>query len=145
MRTIILLFLALICSYSIASAQIPSWHALDGPTMQGGIFYDFVQKPDGTIFTTSEVNGVYRSTDDGKSWKQCIKGLRNCEGVSLALSPKGTLFCSNINAGLQPNIYRSLNNGDTWEEITISVQSTRTFAPRHIYCAAKHGKLKPME
>ncbi len=65
----------------------------------------------GDIFVGSNA-GIYRSTDDGNSWKR----LTREQTRSIAVHPEGTVYaswCSDIKCGL----YKSTDNGTTWEAV----------------------------
>jgi hypothetical protein len=69
--------------------------------------YAFVENSDGAIFVSGE-SGVYKSMDDGKSWKQVyfegyVTHLQAFNGILLASSNKGVL--------------RSANGGEQWEQV----------------------------
>jgi len=85
-------------------------------------------KENRTLYASAWENGVYKSTDDGKTWVKRSDGLGdpavNMRVCRLVLHPDGTLFCL-ITALLQDDVfvpqgvglYRSKDGAETWERI----------------------------
>ena len=81
------------------------------------------------LFVTMYGKGVYRSTNNGRTWKNASRGLpleRNNHTFLIRRHTDGTLFCS-ITASRHPGrkyppggLFRSMDNGDNWTEITAS-------------------------
>ena len=91
-----------------------------------------------TLYASAFEAGVYKSTDDGKTWVKRSDGLGdpnvNMRACRLILHPDGTLFC--LITGLQRDdvflpqgvgLYRSKDGAETWECIT---QSHRLLWPK---------------
>ncbi|MCI0695966.1 T9SS type A sorting domain-containing protein [candidate division KSB1 bacterium] len=81
----------------------------------------------GTVgFGQNEINGVFRSTDNGNTWTQV--GLPNTGVYALAVNAAGDIFAGTGGSG----VYRSSDSGDSWVQtgltniyvITIFVNST---------------------
>ncbi len=96
----------------------------DGPDSE---FSDYVQSPDGTMFTVvpgslfwPESAGLHRSTDGGESWERVFDSLRT---ASVVVARDGAILCA-INELVgsangqefdrSPEIFRSSDNGSTW-------------------------------
>lgn len=71
-----------------------------------------------TIWITVEIDGVFRSTDRGRSWEMVIRGLHDNDTHDLVFRdhPDGsrTILCST-----EDGVHRSRDNGDSWEQLQI--------------------------
>ncbi len=71
-----------------------------------------------TIWITIEIDGVFRSTDRGRTWVRLIDGLLDCDTHDVVFldSDDGsrTILCS-TEAGL----HRSEDNGETWRPVPV--------------------------
>lgn len=100
---IISFFIFLLIYVSQVSAQ---WTRSNGPE---GVAVSFLANIDGTIYTGTEVNGVYISTDDGLTWMARNSGIETY-GVSSIISFQGYIFAGTFGGG----VYRSSDGGITW-------------------------------
>jgi len=82
------------------------WTRTNGPE---GVAVSFLTNIDGIIYTGTEVNGVYISTDDGVSWIARNAGIETY-GVSSIISSQGYIFAGTYGGG----VYRSSDGGVTW-------------------------------
>ena len=65
----------------------------------------------GMLFTGTESNGVFRSSNEGALWTACNNGLL-AQGVrDIALASDGSLFTAN-----SQNVYRSTDDGGSWQK-----------------------------
>jgi photosystem II stability/assembly factor-like uncharacterized protein len=68
----------------------------------------------GEIFLTSNVSGILRSRDSGRSFDVVRAGLPDQPLSAVTVSPNysvdGTIFCT----GIEKAVYRSVDRGDTW-------------------------------
>lgn len=64
------------------------------------------------MFAGTHAGGVYRSTDHGKNWKQCMQGLANPDVHSLTSigGVQPILFAGTLNGGL----FQSTDRGESW-------------------------------
>ena len=70
-----------------------------------------------TIWITIEIDGVFRSDDRGRTWKQVIHGLHDNDTHDLVFRDRGerrTILCST-----EDGVHRSSDNGETWERLEI--------------------------
>jgi len=71
-----------------------------------------------TIWISIEIDGVFRSTDRGKSWTRLVDGLVDCDTHDLVFidadNGDRTLLCS-TEAGL----HSSSSNGESWELVPV--------------------------
>ena len=90
-----------------------------------------VRRGDRTLYASAFEDGVYKSTDGGKSWGKASEGLGvpgvNMRACRLILHSDGTLFC--LVTALRkdrryvaegPGLYRSTDGGGRWEWINRS-------------------------
>nr|WP_281719408.1 hypothetical protein [Nitrosomonas nitrosa] len=78
----------------------------------------FDPKASDTIWITIEIDGVFRSTDRGRSWSRLVDGLADCDTHDLVFVDREgasrTIFCS-TEAGL----HRSTDNARTWTRVSV--------------------------
>lgn len=80
------------------------------------IHFDPVE-PD-TVWTTIEIDGVFRSEDRGQNWTRLIEGLQDCDTHDLVFydNPNGlrTIFCST-----EDGLHFSQDNAQTWAQASV--------------------------
>ncbi len=89
---------------------------LSGPFLTEENVNKVVGDGHGNLFAASFSEGVFKSTDGGKTWKPSSKGLHVRKVWEIAADPhrKGTIY-----AGTQyGHLFKSENSGDSWEEVT---------------------------
>lgn len=65
------------------------------------------------IFAGTYFDGIYRSTDDGKSWELINDGLNYTWITDIAINSSDHLFASTWFGG----VYKSEDNGNTWRQL----------------------------
>ncbi|MCZ7568566.1 MAG: endo alpha-1,4 polygalactosaminidase [Ardenticatenaceae bacterium] len=85
----------------------------------------------GVIYATSDVAGLFRSTDGGDRWQMRNLGLGNVEVSSFAIDPfDPNRLCAGTGAfaeSSQAGIYVSQDAGQTWQHLTSTATNRITF------------------
>jgi photosystem II stability/assembly factor-like uncharacterized protein len=70
----------------------------------------------GTLFAGIHGSGLYRSSDDGRTWASALRGIQHPHVFTLACVERGGT--AELYAGTEPaHLYRSRDFGDIWEEL----------------------------
>ena len=100
-----------------------SWYQTNGP--YGGPIFCFTLKENSdkslTLFAGTRTNGVFRSTNTGKSWSAINEGLTNPHIYTLFFNQR------NIYAGTDSGAFRSMDNGDNWIAINSGFEIEKVF------------------
>lgn len=89
---------------------------LSKPFLAGENVNKVVGDGQGNLFATSFDEGVFRSSDGGKTWKNASRGLHVRKVWEITPDPNrpGTLY-----AGTQyGHLFKTGNSGETWDEVT---------------------------
>lgn len=95
------------------AAQSVQWAPLSGP--EGGVVRSIARVPDGTLFTTVDGGGLYRSGDNGNSWINVPTQIPTYKTALVHATRTGTLLLAVPDSIL----YRSTDRGATWQEVMI--------------------------
>jgi photosystem II stability/assembly factor-like uncharacterized protein len=116
----ILSFITLVFLFSSSPiiAQIPYWHQTNGP--EAGTLREMTIDSSGNVIVWTAGSGVYKSTDNGSSWKLLNKGLPILSMKRGAYSTSGYLFAINSAAPTTTQLFRFNENtsGAQWENIS---------------------------
>jgi len=94
----------------------------------------------GPIYRSSEDRGIYRSKDGGDNWTKVLYIDDYTGGIDIALHPSNSNiiyasmwereFTENLSVYGGPNsgLYRSLDGGDTWEELENGLSTSNTIS-----------------
>jgi photosystem II stability/assembly factor-like uncharacterized protein len=115
MKKFIIILSALFFSVSI-QAQVPFWKQTSGPP--AGTVSDITVDSMGRIIIWTRGSGVYRSEDNGNSWRLINTGLPNLNMYHGAASRDGYLY--GVNSARDGQLFRYNENlfSPVWEEIT---------------------------
>lgn len=105
-----------------------SWEA----DLPGRAVLAFAINDAGHIFAGTIGRGVYRSTDQGKTWSEVNNGLTNTLVLALIINSEQHLFAGTYLGG----VFRSTDNGDTWEPVNDGL--TESFVPELAVDSAGH-------
>jgi len=123
---LILLFLT--ATYGIAQSDF--WEQTHGP-YQGDIFSLEVDHS-GYMYvgTANTGQGVYRSTNNGKTWEPANTGLNATDIWDLAVHPRGDILLSATLVFGSPynGIYRSTDHGANWTQLQTEISLPRITA-----------------
>lgn len=93
----------------------------------------FDPKDTDTIWITIEIDGVFRSTNKGRSWTRQVNGLVDCDTHDLVFLDDNdgsrTILCST-----EAGIHKSIDNGDIWTLISVPTD----IAPWPYWRSIKH-------
>lgn len=113
-----------------------------------GIVIDFDSPPEKRTLYACANNGVYKTTDGGKSWERRIAGMEGGEKISILLKTGKTLWAAtNPNDSTQknPGLFRSDDGAATWRKVNpgqfryvTSLDYCRT-RPDHLYAVTKQN------
>lgn len=118
-----------------------SWTGTNEAVVTSGINEIFVN--DSNHYFVSVVGGgVHRSTDQGFTWTGCNTGLLGSSISGIAANDGGHLYVSTQWGHLQGGIFRSLDNGDTWDLLTdttaYSNEALMIAANEYIYASSEN-------
>ena len=82
-----------------------------------------VQQQGDRLFAGSSYNGMFRSTDNGESWKEVNSGLANTSVFSL-ISHDSTLFAGTFGSG----IFLSTDNGESWTSFSSGLNAFNVYS-----------------
>ncbi|MBX2977144.1 MAG: hypothetical protein KF721_13520, partial [Ignavibacteriaceae bacterium] len=113
-RIIILLFVMSIFSKYISPQQL-IWKHTGGP--MGGIVGDISINSSGEIYAGVypfflDYSGLYKSTDNGDSWFKVETQFEDFEVYAIYITTEDHIW---VGTNFQGRIYRSTDNGITWE------------------------------
>ena len=116
----IITFLAFLCFICLPGLMAQDmWK--DIANLNGKIFLGV--SADGSIFTSSGVDGVltsyddtiYRSSNEGDTWEIVLEASGQFYGDGFCINADGRIFVLDFNSSI---IYYSDDNGDSWQQIT---------------------------
>jgi len=100
------------------------WQQTKGIDSGTGAVRAFAINSSGHIFAGTYGDGVFRSTDNGDSWRPVNTGLTSTIVLALAINSSGHIFAGTYGGG----VFRSINNGDSWRPVNTGLTSTIVLA-----------------
>ena len=100
-------------------AQQSFWRPVEKPL--GGNVFAVIMGSDGSLYAGTEWSGLFRSTDEGASWKSFGPASAN-NVYPVLVTSQGTIFIMTDDLG---GIFRSLDDGATWIRAAQGATDTR--------------------
>ncbi len=101
--------MSLLCAQSFPQV---SWQTASGGSMlDRDSIVVLVVNSKGYLFAGTAVNGIYRSTDQGKSWVELTNGIGRLAPSALLVAKNDFLYLATRGMA---GFYRSTNDGDQW-------------------------------
>jgi photosystem II stability/assembly factor-like uncharacterized protein len=95
--------------------------------LQGLITWDILINPQNSqiLYSGTDADGMYRSSDAGASWSHAQKGLTNISATSLVTLPgnENTLYASTLGKG----VYKTSDYGDIWNAYNVGLVDLSIF------------------
>lgn len=96
-------------------------------------------------------NGIFRSADAGVNWQPVFNGLRHPYVTALRINPaNGHIYAglraTYLNTNQLSAVYRSMDNGNTWDSLPVPVDNWYTdfaFYGSNVYCTHGFGAKPP--
>jgi len=85
--------------------------------------YDFARGSADTFFAATQ-NGVYRSDNNGRSWRRMVQGMDETRVQAVMVHETGRVFAATLVGG----IYVSDNNGSSWTQANAGIPLTFGYA-----------------
>ena len=105
-----------------------------------GVVTSLLELPSKTLLAASFGKGVFRSTDQGSTWKPSVQGLATTNVSTLLLLPKGDVLAATFGGG----VARSSDEGVTWTASNqglddLEVQALVTVGEGRVFAGAQRG------
>lgn len=116
---------------AMSTPAMPAFSEVNsGPTRVTQILFDPIES--GTIWSTVEVGGIFRSRDRGAHWELRDQGLVSVDVHGVAVVPTAAGLGSHVYATTNRGLHRSDDGGETWTwlELANPWQYTRAIVPR---------------
>ena len=113
-------FIALLAVFFMSSPGYSQnfWQQTNGPF--GGGVQVLASNSSGDIFAGTRIGGVFRSTDNGDTWRPVNTGLAATFVRTLAINSSGDIFAGTFGGG----VFRSAESTTAVEEIATSIPSS---------------------
>jgi len=109
------------------------WVQLDGPGGGNITLLKIVPGKSGFnyLFAGTSMNGLFRSSDNGKNWSRSSKGLTSKDISALII------YNSNLFAGTGEGIFRSTDEGISWDIVKNGFDTSKHY---HVNCFTSNNK-----
>lgn len=125
----------IICCFYTSLGQSLTWQtvpSLEGPTLTNYTSND-------SVIIANSLSGLFRSTDNGVSWNQIPISSLPCNSGRLLRTSSSLLFFANFQ--LRDSVYRSTDNGRTWQGFAKNQTSTVTLHKGILYASAGSNRI----
>jgi hypothetical protein len=99
------------------STEVSGILVVDNNVSGGGFQSDVTITDDGlTVYSSADVSGVFKSTDDGLRFESRNEGLKSPKVASLVITPDNgqILYAGTGDKGGSGGLFRSIDGGDSW-------------------------------
>jgi photosystem II stability/assembly factor-like uncharacterized protein len=111
------------------SAQHAPWEKTAGPP---GLTVKVIYRANNIVYAGTDTQGVYKSTDDGLTWRAANSGIERASVNDIISSDANLLVATASRANECPslnNVFKSTDNGTTWSPTSgLSGKIVRSFA-----------------
>ncbi|MGE5398844.1 MAG: T9SS type A sorting domain-containing protein [Ignavibacteriales bacterium] len=114
-----------------ANTPIHTWKQIQLGTANTPI-HTLMTDSSGNIFAFSKNSGVFRTSDKGASWYECVRGFYRPGYYSAAINKKGELFLSGGNG-----FYMSTDHGENW----VCMYNAKDYSPMNYLQAHTNGEI----
>jgi len=136
-KNLLVIILCLILFVSLSNAQ--TWRQTNGPRLTG--CSNLAAHPNGDLYAAKDDNGLIHSVDIGDSWN--IIGFTDQRVDKIFIANSGYIFLQVFNSQTnETNVFRSTDNGTTWNQLFFSYSDPGCFADDgigNIYLSFKDG------
>src|SRR5262245_4926565 len=94
-----------------ATGPTAPWEKTGGPP---GITTNVIFKTNNIVYAGTEMQGVYKSTDNGSSWVPANTGIERASISDIIASGSNLLAAAKSSCSIYLNIFKSTDNGATW-------------------------------
>jgi photosystem II stability/assembly factor-like uncharacterized protein len=130
MKTFVLILLGILINISENYSQ-DFWEKTAG--LDSITIYSLAINSNGDIFAGTDLNSIYRSTDNGDNWTNV--GLTNLKTTGVVIKPSGEILFSTLDHNMGGGVYHSTDNGISWANMgfTIAASSIAINSNGHIF------------
>jgi hypothetical protein len=119
MKTFVLILLGVLINFSENYSQ-DFWEKTAG--LDSMTIYSLAINSNGDIFAGTDLNGFFRSTDNGDNWTNL--GLMNLKTTGIGIKPDGEILIINLNHHMGGGVFHSTDNGNSFTNMGFTSAGT---------------------